>query len=215
MARFSLQSLGLLLALAFVFASPPANMTLIKYSTFVIPANVEWTETFYLEPGDYVVIGAFGKWRYDPRPQFETGPDGLSNVFTTFKPGTLQGKFGDGDVIPIGSSWEGYASNRGKLLLGMYEPKGTSAANYNDNLGNVSVNMFVYSRASTVTIDAGTDGQDNTQQPGGGETTPLVNNTDNQGPSPTEKTCISSIVLFLSGLVSLGILTKYDLKQAS
>ncbi len=214
MARFSLQSLGLLLTLAFLFASPPANMTLIKYSTFVIPANVEWTETFYVEPGDYVSISASGKWRYDPRPQFETGPDGLSNVFTTLKPGILEGKFGDGDVIPIGSSWEGYASNRGKLLLGMYEPKGNSVANYNDNLGNVSVNIFVYSRTNTGTVNAGTDGQNNTQL-GGNETTPLVNNTESQGPSATDKTCISSIVLFLSGLVSLGILTKYDLRQAS
>lgn len=205
--------LAFMLTSAAVFSAPPANLSLIKSSSFAIPANVSWTETVYTEPDQYVLIHATGKWRYDPRPQFETGPDGLSNVFTTFKPGMLQGKFGDGDIIPIGSSWEGYATNKGRLMLGIYEPDKPAYANYMNNIGSLNVTIYVYGEIPSTDVVV-ENGQDSWQQQQNGAIIPEINGTEAQSPSSIERTCIASIVLLLSALISLALLSKYDMKGA-
>ncbi|MEM3364726.1 MAG: hypothetical protein QXS93_04450 [Candidatus Micrarchaeia archaeon] len=203
----------LVLISSLVLAAPPANLTLVKSGTFQIPANVQFSETVYVEPGQYVVVDASGKWRYDPRPQFETGPDGLSNVFTTFKPGMLQGKFGDGDVFPIGSHWEGYATNRGRLALGIYEPKGSTYTNYVDNIGNLTVSVKVYAYLTQEQNKAGDEKaiSDNTISHGN-SSLPKNESVDDISKSGAEKGCIAGIVLFICAIVSLAMLQNYNIK---
>jgi len=193
---------------AIAYALPPANLSLIKSGSFNIPANTSWTETLYVEPGQYVVINANGKWRYDPRPQFETGPDGLSNVFLAFPPGKLIGKFGDGDVFSVGSNWEGYATNRGRLLLGIYEPKkGESIDVYKDNSGSLNVTIQVFGELPQLNEE--TSEVQSIQE----KNTSVINKTEpenQEAPTRTEQLCIASIVLFISALLSLGILNSLE-----
>ncbi|MCX8200247.1 MAG: hypothetical protein N3G76_02145 [Candidatus Micrarchaeota archaeon] len=218
MAYITTALAALLLVSSLMFAYVPANLSLVKSGTFQIPANAQFSETVYVEPGQYVIVNASGRWRYDPRPQFETGPDGLPNVFTTFKPGMLQGKFGDGDVFPIGSYWEGYVTNRGRLALGIYEPKGASYASYQDNVGNltVTVRVYAYLPQHKPHVQEEEKGMADNGTPGG-NTGKSQQEYDTGAPESGEaaapgKACIAAVVLFISAIVSLAVLYKHSMK---
>lgn len=129
-------------------SSIPLNYTLVSNETILVPANVQWTNSsVYIKKGDYLILKGYGKWRYDPRPQFETGPNGLMND-NQLQLGALVGKISNvNEVFKVGSQWEGYVNNEGWLFLGMYD-----TTPYDNNLGQMSVLISVY-RISNIDSD--------------------------------------------------------------
>ncbi|MGB9634924.1 MAG: hypothetical protein ACP5H8_01710 [Candidatus Micrarchaeia archaeon] len=119
----------------------PANYTTLASKIITVPANIKWTNSsVYVNKDDYVVITASGKWGYDPRPQFETGPNGLING-NLLPMGALIGKIGNSnEIFKVGNHWEGYVNNEGWLFLGMYD-----TTPYENNVGHMNVNVSVYS----------------------------------------------------------------------
>ncbi|GEM_PF-2969619 len=125
-------------------ASIPQDYTLIKGINVEVPANTEWTNsTVYATTGDYIIMMANGTWRYDPRPQFEVGPNGLTNTVFGIPLGKLIGRIDDGGLFEIGTYWEGYAPADGWLYIGMYDT--TPREN---NAGSLIVNVQVYRKTT-------------------------------------------------------------------
>ncbi len=107
-----------------------------------VPANVEWYDTgIILREEDYVIMRASGRWRYDPRPQFEVGPNGLATDegYPGFKQGALIARIGNSSPFFIGKYWEGYSHSRGILLMGMHDE-----TQYENNIGELNVSVEVY-----------------------------------------------------------------------
>lgn len=141
-----------------------------------VPANIEWTDTgVHVQTGQVISITATGKWRYDPRPQYETGPDGVYAKGGMSEPGgrgTLQGKIGNGTPWMVASNWSGVALQEGELYLGMQD----GPNQHYDNVGEVYAQINTSDQLQEIlTVDLNESvleqnqtnpQQDATQQPG-------------------------------------------------
>lgn len=124
-----------------IYCTAPEGYSLIHNKTLIVPANVEWINSgLNISDGDYLAISASGAWGYDPRPQFLKGPDGSAEG-PGLQQGRLSAKIGDGPEFAAGSYYEGMSPSDGLLMLHMYD-----TTQRHDNIGNVSVNVLVYSK---------------------------------------------------------------------
>ena len=101
-----------------------------------VPANVEWFNSeISVHENENVKITSEGIWQYDPRPNFKTGPDGLTENQLSL--GALQMKCND-NVYLIGSVWEGVIPENCVLKFGMFDNIGHA-----NNVGSLKVNVEI------------------------------------------------------------------------
>lgn len=106
--------------------------------TILVASQVPWTDSgVEIAKGDELIIQAYGKWLYDPRPQYETTADGIY----AGGQGALQAKIGDNPPFVVGSSFSIVSKQEGKLALGMVECDTPSC--YQNNYGNLQADVVV------------------------------------------------------------------------
>ncbi|MBI5158544.1 hypothetical protein HY992_00300 [Candidatus Micrarchaeota archaeon] len=133
----------------FLLALPFASFFIAKYvpkanATVLVASQVPWTDTgVVIAKGDELIIQAYGKWRYDSRPQYETTADGIY----TGGQGALQAKIGEGKPFTVGSSYSIVSKEEGKLSLGMAECDTPSC--YQNNYGNLQADIIVNEQQAT------------------------------------------------------------------
>lgn len=177
---------------ASTYAAVPQGYVLIKNESIAVPAYVEEYDTgIRVNSDDYLEIHAYGRWRYDPRPQFETGPNGITNYpeYSQFSPGSLIGKIDNNSAFLIGEYWEGFADYAGNLFLGMYDK-----TQYENNIGELNVSVAVYGKESSE--------KENVDENESGSKQNAVNKTyenGNTGSDEKQKICIALIVVLGMG----------------
>ena len=100
----------------------------------MVPANVQWVDSeIEIYDNETISITSFGEWRYDPRPNFKTGPDGI--VKGSISKGSLLMKCND-EIFLVGSKWEGTIKENCVLYFGIYDD-----LTYADNVGQMTVRI--------------------------------------------------------------------------
>ncbi|MEM0437915.1 MAG: hypothetical protein QXU54_01300 [Candidatus Micrarchaeia archaeon] len=189
--RVYLALLSLCVLAGVTYSSVPEGHSLLHNKTLVVPADVEWVGSgLNLSAGDYIIISAWGRWGYDPRPQFVKGPDGPAEG-PGLQQGRLSAKIGDGAEFAVGSYYEGTCAGDGMLMLHMYD-----TTQRRDNVGNVSVNVLVYSNKAAAMPAANTTQKNQTAAPAN-DRKPAEDTADKQ----TERElCTVGIVLLMGAL---------------
>ena len=109
----------------------PLLLNSINYEINV-PANIEWFNSeIEVYENELVSIESEGVWRYDPRPNFETGPEGLVKGRKDL--GSLLMKCNN-QIILVEKKWEGIIEEECVLHFGMYDDLGHS-----NNAGSLDV----------------------------------------------------------------------------
>jgi hypothetical protein len=109
----------------------PLLLNSVNYE-ITVPANVEWFNSeIEVYENELVSIESEGVWRYDPRPNFETGPEGLVKGKKDL--GSLLMKCNN-QIILIENQWENVIDEECVLHFGMCDDLGHS-----NNMGSLNV----------------------------------------------------------------------------